>query len=834
MIKPDNRLSNEEAHVIKRAAIQTLFHQKNYETARANFNRAKLLFEEQGNSNEACSCDRFIAACYGHQKLYKEAVDHLVQMEIGLFKFFPMGFSLGFPVFWRMMNRVIGNSMESRDIQHYRALQVEYAKNGESAKEAICLIIIALCNFRLKRYEDALSGCQKTTEIYQKAGKTEYLFHSELSVIFCKNQISPAETATLYEELANKYLASDNHEKASYTLICLAEFYASQSMLNKAIDYYEKAETWAPDDWFEFNTAIARCYKRFHLGNKAVEYYQKARNFYAESDNLLNVAHIESEIGQLHLGSLQQPEQAISYFREAQKKFEELGNSQQGLNCLEMIGRCYEKLPVQQTDLAIASFQEVQKKHEELGNIQQVDHMDQQITSLMDSASHEALKYLENRLVVYKKTANLKQIALCYSRLGNFFNMNFRPSEALSYFRNALECYESIDDQQQIANTNGYIADCYRQLQQVDKAVDYLQKKQVVLDKLGNYEQAARCNSEIGRCLGNLDQLENAIKYHQREQKFFRKRGDLQPVAVIDSTIGSLLLQKNYPAEAIACFVESQKKHYELDDFLQAAQASLNLADCYSRLGQDDKTIKYLEQAQRHFKNEHNISRLAGCHRNIALCYGDRLHQTEKAIEHSKKAYKLYEELNDIQQCAQCNTYIARFYWNKGQKNKAETYYRKAQNAYEKLNDNIQIAQIERNIGRLFQHTISSKALISFISARDAFEKLGNINQQSRCEAEIGSCYTNMGLESEAIEHYRVASQQAIQFYRSTFHKGQQDSIIQLCAEWHRNIASSFERQGAATKAVEWYMLASLTYQLIGDRPRAKSCLKEINQCCPV
>ncbi len=219
--------------------------------------------------------------------------------------------------------------------------------------------------------------------------------------------------------------------------------------------------------------------------------------------------------------------------------------------------------------------------------------------------------------------------------------------------------------------------------------------------------------------------------------------------------------------------IEKQGKYLEaakiFEEYVQVEKASpsprmansatgLNkVGNCFYRVGQFDKAIKYYEEALAIFKKLEQEDNVAKNLSNIGLVY-DSLGQYYKAIKYYNEALAIDKKLDQEAGVAIDLGYIGGVYYTWGQYYKAINYYKEALAINKKLGRNTGVATVLNNIGLVYYSwSKHDKAIKYFKKALTIDKKLGLEPEVANSLSNIGLVYVSWNQYDKAIKYFKEA-----------------------------------------------------------------------------
>lgn len=363
-----------------------------------------------------------------------------------------------------------------------------------------------------------------------------------------------------------------------------------------------------------YYTNAAIIFLQCDIYDKALELFLKALNIMEKEKNVVNILSIKNNIGGVYF-RLNKPESALTYFKEALHKTEEL--IRQGDSCQQKnlhafynnIGLCYDRL--QQPD--------------------------------------KTIQYIEQAIALCD-TANYEHLGQYYNNIALYYHSKGEKSKAHDYILKSIGYNQKIDNEMGLGKNYMKLAQLFYNDNDTKKSRKYT-------------EMAIA----IGRNIHSKSLLQNAYRLYidlceserdyQEANVYLKKLFDLRDELFNDtiaSKITALKLQYDFDKRAAETRIKNQNKELRYQLTLVIILSLLSgTALLYLLAHSRNKRIRLEKQRLEkdlEFKNKELTSNVMFLLRNSDLIYSiiNRLHQLKSSLK-SQQATEIKNIVNELQ-----------------------------------------------------------------------------------------------------------------------------------------------------------------------------------------
>ncbi len=273
--------------------------------------------------------------------------------------------------------------------------------------------------------------------------------------------------------------------------------------------------------------------------------------------------------------------------------------------------------------------------------------------------------------------------------------------------------------------------------------------------------------------------------------------------------------------QAIQRFEEALKIWLELGDPLMAAHALYFIASGHRNLGDRQRGLNTLLQAQEVLQTAGETREEATLVTNIAI-YESELEQQRKAIAHFEQALKLWRELGDAYGEVRALANLGLSLRASGEYEKALEAYHQAVSFWQKLNNQLAMASTLLPMGQVYEILGAwQRALECYEQALAIFREMKYLRGEGQTLNEIGIVYERLGEIGKWIEY----SNQALLLWRKS---GDRHFLAGTLV----NLGAAQSQAGDWQSATDHFKEAIKLYQELGDRREEAIALREMGRHC--
>lgn len=281
-----------------------------------------------------------------------------------------------------------------------------------------------------------------------------------------------------------------------------------------------------------------------------------------------------------------------------------------------------------------------------------------------------AQQYYLKALQLRQQLGDKAEIASSLNNLGVLYENFGQPDSALAYHKQSLAILETLQDTLRIARARFNIAAVLQESGDYTEARNQLYEARAILERVGDLDGIAKVYTQLGHIYLELDRYREALRWYQQALQLRQQLGEPQGLAMalsdyanaldeyqargVDTLtdVFALLERTSIPRRTAESRSADTVLHYyqraltiwsQLDNAAGKAQVFTNMADVYKRLGQYDKGLGLLRQAEAIARELEDPLLLMEIY-NVQSDIYDRMGQHTRALEYVRKYYALARE----------------------------------------------------------------------------------------------------------------------------------------------------------------------------------------------
>ena len=329
-----------------------------------------------------------------------------------------------------------------------------------------------------------------------------------------------------------------------------------------------------------------------------------------------------------------------------------------------------------------------------------------------------------------------------------------------SYFNTILACQPFLNklkgDEVQFTIYR-HLGFYHSQMQEFETAKSYLRLALKKAKKIHDISRESEAYRYIALNFMRSNQKDSSLFYANKAINSGRRSGSKTELAKSFNTIANIYRFFGQVELGIAKNLVALK-------LAQAVNNSLLLAGYCREIGQTQRVILNLDDAEYYFRRSLNYSQAINDRRQMALALSylatvqlDR-DQYDKAIQNANRSIKLLTKLNDLNGLGLTHNILGMVYNEQEKYNEASTNFNKALVYYESTSNKEEIAAVYHNVGTVFKSQKRYQNALNYlnrsIEIREQFGAKTQIYQTYRVIADVYKELNNSTLALEYIEKY--------------------------------------------------------------------------------
>lgn len=290
----------------------------------------------------------------------------------------------------------------------------------------------------------------------------------------------------------------------------------------------------------------------------------------------------------------------------------------------------------------------------------------EEIRQNKNAAQQHYLKALQIR----QQLGDKAEIASSLNNLGVLYENFGQPDSALAYHKQSLAILETLQDTLRIARARFNIAAVLQESGDYTEARNQLYEARAILERVGDLDGIAKVYAQLGHIYLELDRYREALRWYRQALDLRQQLNEPQGLAMALSDyanaldeyqargtdsltdVFAILERTSAPRRTAASSSADTVLHYyqraldiwnQLDNAAGKAQVFTNMADVYKRLGQYDRGLNLLRQAEAIATELEDPLLLMEIY-NVQSDIYDRMGQYARALEFVQKYYALARE----------------------------------------------------------------------------------------------------------------------------------------------------------------------------------------------
>jgi CHAT domain-containing protein len=228
-----------------------------------------------------------------------------------------------------------------------------------------------------------------------------------------------------------------------------------------------------------------------------------------------------------------------------------------------------------------------------------------EVSGLLKSAQIEyqqgryanAIKLFEQALASFKGNGDLKNQALCLTKIGVLFQNLEKYEDAIDRHKQALKLYLQLTDRSSEGKTYRYLGDVYSRLGKYQIAIDYHQQSLLILRGLSNLNGESNALSELGFLAQLLGKFPEATKYYQQALEIYRQLNNFSGQGNTYNDLGNVAQALGKYQDANTYFRQALQIYRQQNKIGEQSSTLIGLGNVAARLNKDSEAIDYFQQA---------------------------------------------------------------------------------------------------------------------------------------------------------------------------------------------------------------------------------------------
>jgi signal transduction histidine kinase/DNA-binding response OmpR family regulator len=208
-----------------------------------------------------------------------------------------------------------------------------------------------------------------------------------------------------------------------------------------------------------------------------------------------------------------------------------------------------------------------------------------------------ATKLHVTNIELTKTTNDLGHMASSYLGLGAINSQQGEYTKAMEYYTSAGEIFLELGQERNYAVTLGNIGYIQRSLENYDNAIDYFHKCERIHTRLKDMSGKAFATYNLSVAYRHKGMLDSAMTCVLSAIDLYTRLGIKKRVSFGYFSKAEIHRKKEAYSEALMDYQKSLDLSAAVDDSVQIGYSSMAVADMYDELGDEKKSIEYLNNA---------------------------------------------------------------------------------------------------------------------------------------------------------------------------------------------------------------------------------------------
>ncbi|MBI1305528.1 MAG: tetratricopeptide repeat protein [Bacteroidetes bacterium] len=338
------------------------------------------------------------------------------------------------------------------------------------------------------------------------------------------------------------------------------------------------------------------------------------------------------------------PDSAFYFAQVAYEFAKSKGMKKKMANSLKMMG---DAVSSNNPEKALTYFRQALKICEEGGfkKIQGAIVNQIGITLFQQMNYSEALVYYQRSLEIHEELGDKRGVAASLINMGLIYRDMKDFPKALDYLNKGAALCEEIGDNLFLSNAMRSIGYIYYDQHKFAQSLQLYQRSLDIDRETGKKDRIVYDLDMMGAILSEIGDFPRAIDCQNQSLAIYKELGDQRGIADEMNGIGSIYQQQKNYAKAREYFQQSLPIYEDLDVQIMVAGSNINIGLTYVEEGDYDKAILYIRKGMGICEKIGEQSFKGNALSNIGLIYqkqGDYTH----AMENYQQAYQIFEGLN--------------------------------------------------------------------------------------------------------------------------------------------------------------------------------------------
>jgi class 3 adenylate cyclase/Tfp pilus assembly protein PilF len=260
---------------------------------------------------------------------------------------------------------------------------------------------------------------------------------------------------------------------------------------------------------------------------------------------------------------------------------------------------------------------------------------------------HQALKYYEQSLVIFREISDKKGMAKVMNNMGVMYSNLGEFVKAMDFHKRSLAIKEEIPDKNGMAGSMNNIGLIYMNQGDYPKALNNFQKSLKIMEDFGDKRGIAQVLNNIGLIYMRRGDSLEALEHFQRSLAICEDISDKRGSAGILSNIGLIYQEQGKYSIALDYFQRSLTINEEIADRKGVASSFNNIGEIYIEKGEYARAMEYYMESLKIYEDISEKQGMAGTLINIGRAYNKQGNHRQ-ALRWCKQGLETAEEISII------------------------------------------------------------------------------------------------------------------------------------------------------------------------------------------
>ena len=354
----------------------------------------------------------------------------------------------------------------------------------------------------------------------------------------------------------------------------------------------------------------------------------------------------------------------------------------------------------------------------------------------------KSLEYAKKAKSSAKKTGNIKELALAYRNIGNYYNSKFNIDEARTYYDSSLGYYKSLDDLSGQAGIINLLGILFGKSNQYDSAFMKFSQAYEIAKPLQDSILLTMIYTNFGLVYFHWGDYEQAMKYYEQSLEINKALNLNEGLEKNYYNLGKIANEWDKPRLALDYFQKATAILHADDNEKAISNVYIDIGNSYNKLDLNDSALYYYNLANNLSKKYNLLRQESIILGNIGNHYrnsGD----FKVAFDYYQKAYNLIKHTKDKKRKSQNLQAIGDLYIQMEQYDSAYVWLTKALRLTEELNYLEQKSTCYLNLYKLFKKKkdfdTANEYYLKYSHVKDSLYNKNSQRQFAKFEARYNS-----------------------------------------------------------------------------------------------